>query len=77
MDKYTIVVMDYESGSLRFYYFDNEPEDPEEWLATHDRQWHTSGCYWMGVNGSGIDEDHIYNADKIKSFEEEDDAEGN
>lgn len=73
MDKYTIVIMDYEIGALRFYYFDNEPEDPEEWIRTHDSAWSDSSCYWMGVNGSGIDEDHIYNADKIKPFDEEED----
>lgn len=37
MGKYTIVVMDYTSGSLRFYYFYKEPEDPEEWIRTHDK----------------------------------------
>lgn len=79
MDSYTIVVMDYESGSLRFYHFDYEPEDPETWLQEHDPKWKDSQCYWMGVDGSGIDETHHYNADKIKSFDdaEEDNAESN
>ena len=70
MDKYTIVIMDYTLGSLRFYYFDNEPEDPEGWICTHDKAWSDSSCYWMGVNGNGINEDHIYNADKLKEVED-------
>ena len=42
MDKYTIVIMDYAFGSLRFYHFDNKPEDPEEWIRTHDEAWSDS-----------------------------------
>lgn len=68
MDNYTIVIMDYTSGSLRFYHFDNEPEDPEEWIRTHDKAWSDSSCYWMGVNASDIDEDHTYDADKLKEI---------
>lgn len=68
MEGYTIVIMDYTLGSLRFYHFANEPEDPEEWIRTHDEAWSDSTCYWMGVNGSCIDEDHIYEADKLKEI---------
>lgn len=68
MDKYTIVIMDYTSGSLRFYHFDNEPEDPEEWIKTHDPAWSDSSCYWMGVNGDTIDEDHTYDADSMEEI---------
>ena len=68
MDGYTIVVMDYTSGSLRFYYFKNKPEDPEEWIRTHDEAWSDSTCYWMGVNSSNINEDHIYGADDMKGL---------
>ena len=74
MDKYTIVIMDYTLGSLRFYHFDNEPEDPEEWIKTHDPAWSDSSCYWMGVDGSGINETHTYNADNIKSFYDEEES---
>lgn len=66
MDNYTIVIMDYTSGSLRVYHFDNEPEDPEEWIHTHDENWSDSTCYWMGVKGDTINEDHFYNADSMK-----------
>jgi hypothetical protein len=58
MDAYTIVVMDYESGSLRFFHFDYEPEDPEAWLQTHDPAWNESQCYWMGVKDSEVGETH-------------------
>lgn len=68
MDKYTIVIMDYTSGSLRFYYFNNEPENPEEWIKTHDKAWSDSTCYWMGVKQPAIDEDHIYDADKLEEI---------
>lgn len=64
MDKYTIVIMDYTFGSLRFYHFDNEPEDPEEWIRTHDEAWSDSSCYWMEV----VDELHEYNADKLEKL---------
>lgn len=70
MDKYTIVVMDYTSGSLRFYHFDNEPEDPEEWIKTHDPAWSDSTCYWMGVNSDTINEDHTYDADSMEEIED-------
>ncbi|MBR6135013.1 MAG: hypothetical protein IKQ22_00805 [Clostridia bacterium] len=66
MDKYTIVVMDYESGSLRFYYFDKEPKDPEAWLESHDANWSDSTCYWMGVKGHNVNEDHVYGADNME-----------
>ena len=65
-DNYTIVIMDYTSGSLRFYYFNNEPENPEEWIRKHDKAWSDDSCYWMGVNNYGIDEDHFYDADNMK-----------
>lgn len=68
MDNYTIVIMDYTSGSLRFYHFDNEPEEPEEWIRTHDKNWSDSTCYWMGVKGSCIDEVHTYGADSMKEL---------
>lgn len=71
MGKYTIVIMDYTSGSLRFYYFYKEPEDPEEWIRTHDKAWSDSSCYWMGVKGSGIEEDHIL-ADDMEEVEDDD-----
>lgn len=58
MDNYTIVVMDYTSGSLRFYHFDYEPEDPEGWLIKHDKNWSDDSCYWMGVNDSEVGETH-------------------
>lgn len=58
MDKYTIVVMDYESGSLRFFHFDYEPKDPEAWLEEHDESWNDSQCYWMGVKDSEVEETH-------------------
>lgn len=51
MDKYTIVVMDYSYGTLRFFEFKKAPEDPERWLETHDPEWKDSQCYWMGVHG--------------------------
>lgn len=63
MDKYTIVVMDYESGSLRLYHFDHEPEDPEEWIHTHDKAWSDSTCYWMGGVNIFIE---YYGADRLK-----------
>ena len=71
MDNYTIVIMDYSFGSLRFYHFDNEPEDPEEWIRTHDSAWSDSSCYWMGVNSSDIEETHEYNAEEMKPYAEE------
>ena len=58
MDKYTIVVMDYALGSLRFFHFDYEPEDPEAWLNEHDPLWKDTQCYWMGVNDSEVGETH-------------------
>ena len=58
MNTYTIVVMDYESGSLRFFHFDNEPKDPEAWLKEHDPAWKESQCYWMGVKDSEVGETH-------------------
>ena len=57
MDKYTIVVMDYES------------EDPEAWLGEHDKNWSDTSCYWMGVKGHDVNEDHIYGADYMKEVE--------
>ena len=68
MDKYTIVVMDYESGSLRFFHFDNEPEDPEAWLESHDENWSDSSCYWMGVKSYDVNEDHHYDADNMEEI---------
>lgn len=66
MNAYTIVVMDYESCSLRFFHFDYEPEDPEKWLQTHDPAWKESQCYWMGVNGNDVDEWHDWHCDNFK-----------
>ena len=68
MDKYTIVIMDYAFGSLRFYHFDNKPEDPEEWIRIHDEAWSDSTCYWMDVEGEAVDEFHEYNADKLEEL---------
>ena len=58
MDNYTIVVMDYSSGSLRFYHFDYEPVDPEAWLREHDENWSDETCYWMGVKDDKVGETH-------------------
>lgn len=49
---YTIAVMDYSSGTIRFFNFDSEPKYPEHWLETHDPDWKDSQCYWMGVRGN-------------------------
>lgn len=68
MNKYTIVIMDYSSGSLRFYHFDNEPEDPEKWIRTHDRAWSDSTCYWMGVKSNDVDEWHDWHCDNMKEI---------
>lgn len=71
MYKYIIVIMDYTFGSLRFYHFDNKPEDPEEWIRTHDEAWSDSTCYWMGVEGDIVNEDHTYSADKLQEVDNE------
>lgn len=52
MEEYTIIVLDYCSGDVRVYHFDNEPEDPEQWLYSHDAAYNESTCNWMGTKGS-------------------------
>ena len=63
MDKYTIVIMDYTLGALRLYHFDKKPEDPEEWIRTHDTGWSDSSCYWMGGVNVFVE---YYGADTLK-----------
>lgn len=56
MITYVIIVLDYCSGSIRWFRFENEPEDPESWLLEHDPQYKESQCNWMGVSGEEVPE---------------------
>lgn len=56
MITYVMIVLDYCSGSIRWFRFENEPEDPEAWLEEHDPQYKENECYWMGVPAEEIPE---------------------
>ena len=38
MDNYTIVIVDYSYGPLRFYHFNNEPDDAEDLEEVDDAE---------------------------------------
>lgn len=60
MITYCIIVLDYCSGTIRHFRFENELEDPEQWLNEHDPQYKESQCSWMGVNGEEIPETYFH-----------------
>ena len=66
MITYSIIVLDYSSGSIRWFRFENEPEDPEQWLLDHDPEYKESQCNWMGVEGEEIPEAYFYVNNKME-----------
>lgn len=70
MDKksYTIIVLDYCYGEIRYFHFMEEPANPEEWLTTHDSKYKESECNWMGVYGYIPHEEHHYNCENMEEI---------
>lgn len=66
MVTYSIIVLDYCSGSIHWFRFENEPEDPEQWLMDHDSEYKESQCNWMGVAGEEIPETYYHVNNKME-----------
>lgn len=60
MITYCIIVLDYCSGSIRWFRFEEEPENPEQWLNEHDPLYKESQCNWMGISGEEIPEEYYH-----------------